>query len=337
MRVRPSTGRVLVTTVPFGQSDPGPRRLLADSGVDWAENPFGRPPREPEMAELIGPFEVLVAGGADPVTEAVLERAPHLRLIARTGIGLDNVDLHAARGRGIAVTYTPEAPAPGVSELTLGHMLALLRHSGRADRGLRQGVWRRWIGRRLEECVVGIIGVGRVGRRVLGHLQGFGPPRVLLNDLFVDPEAARSSGARWTDKETIYREADVITLHLPLTPATRGLIGRRELRMFKPGAVLINTSRGPIVDEAALAEVLRVRPDLSAALDVYGVEPYSGELTGLENVFLSCHMGSCTTDCRLRMELGAAEEVVRYFRGEPPVSPVPEEEYVLQIEFGRRE
>ena len=325
-------GRVLVTTVPFGVSDPAPRQLLAEHGIEWTANPYGRSLTESEMAELIAPYEVLVAGGADPITDHVLSRAPHLRLLARTGIGLDNVDLASARRHGVVVTYTPDAPAPAVAELTIGHMLTLLRHTARADLDVRQGRWNRWIGRRLEEVVVGIIGVGRVGSRVLGHLQGFGPPRILLNDLNPNPTLALPPGSTWTDKETIYREADVITLHVPLTRDTRGLIGARELRLFKPGAILVNTSRGGIVDEMALGAALRARPDLSAALDVFSTEPYVGELTGFPNILFSCHMGSCTEDCRLQMELGAAGEVLRYFRGEAPLSPVPEEEYAVQVD-----
>jgi D-3-phosphoglycerate dehydrogenase / 2-oxoglutarate reductase len=330
MKPASSTGRVLVTTVPFGEPDPRPLQLLQQAGLDLSTNPLGRPLHEAELAELVGPYEVLVAGGADPVTEAVLARAPHLRLVARTGIGLDSIDLIAARRRGIAVTYTPDAPAPAVAELVIGQILALLRHTPRADRGLRAGRWKRHVGRRLSELTVGIIGVGRIGRRVLGHLQGFGPPRVLLDDLVPDAALAERFGATWTDKQTIWSQADVITLHVPLTPATGRLVGRRELDRLRPGAVLINTSRGGVLDEAALAAALRARPDLSAALDVFEHEPYSGELTALENVLLSCHMGSCTADCRLGMELGAAEEVVRYFRGEPFASAVPDEEYALQ-------
>jgi D-3-phosphoglycerate dehydrogenase len=130
--------------------------------------------------------------------------------------------------------------------------------------------------------------------------------------------------------ETIYREADIISLHVPLTTRTRGMIGERELSLMKHGAILINTARGELVNEAALAAALRARPDLSAAIDVFAEEPYNGELTGLQNCLLSAHMGSATRDCRLRMEFEAAQEVVRYFRGESPAIPVPEEEYAIQ-------
>src|SRR5262245_51895697 len=320
--------RVLITTSPFGDSDTAALRLLDEEGIVYTLNPFCRRLREQELADLIGPYETLIAG-TEPITEAALDRAPNLKLIAHTGIGLDNIPLAAARARGIAVTYTPSAPSPAVAELTIGQMLALLRETPQADRGMRSGFWNRRIGRRLGLLTVGIIGVGRVGRLVIRHLQNWSP-RILANDLNADHEFAEQTGCVWTDKETIFREADIITLHVPLTRQTRNMIGASELHIMKPDAILINTSRGGIVNEAALADALRRKPEFSAALDVFEQEPYNGELTGLENCLLSCHMGSCTQDCRLQMEIEAVREVIRYFRGEPFATPVPEAEYVLE-------
>src|SRR5262249_6872103 len=154
--------------------------------------------REEELAELIGSYEVMIAG-TEPITEAVLERAPKLRLIAHTGIGLDNIPLASARRRGIAVTYTPSAPSPAVAELTIGQMLALLRKTTDADRGLRKGVWHRWIGRRLSGLTIGVIGVGRVGRLLIRHLDAFRPLRILANDLVTDDDFATRNGCVWTD------------------------------------------------------------------------------------------------------------------------------------------
>ena len=325
------TRRVLITTSPFGEGDPKALRLLEEEGIAYTLNPFGRRLREQELADFIEPYEVVIAG-TEPITEAVLDRAPHLRLIAHTGIGLDNIPLAATRRHGITVTYTPSAPSPAVAEFTIGQMLALLRHTVSADRGMRQRLWQRRIGRRLGGLTVGVVGVGRVGRLVIRHVQAFNPVRILANDLITDDQFALQTGCIWTDKETIYREADVITLHVPLTRHTRNMIGPRELEFMKPDAILINTARGGIIDEIALAAALRTRPTFAAAVDVFEQEPYGGELTKLENCLLSCHMASCTRDCRLQMELQAADEVVRYFRGEPFAAPVPESEYLVQSE-----
>src|SRR6185436_15509683 len=218
-----------------------------------------------------------------------------------------------------------------VAELAIGQMLALLRQTPTANREIREGVWRRRIGRRLGLMTVGVIGVGRIGRRVIQLLKGWSP-QILANDLLEDLDFSGTTGCSWTDLETIYRRADVITLHVPLTRRTRGMIGEAQLAMMKPDAVFINTARGELVDEAALARALRAKPQFSAAIDVFEEEPYHGELTGLENCLLSSHMGSGTRDCRLRMELEAAQEVVRYFKGQPFHCPVPESEYLAEGE-----
>jgi D-3-phosphoglycerate dehydrogenase len=323
---------ILITTSPFGEGDPTALNLLRENNIGYVLNPFGRRLREEEIADLIGPYEVVIAG-TEPITSAVFGRASKLKLLAHTGIGLDNIDLAAARARGVSVTYTPSAPSPAVAELVIGQMIALLRKIASADRRLRQGDWNRFVGRRLANVTVGVVGVGRVGRLVIQHLQAFKPRRILINDIIVDDDFAKQNGCVWTDKQTIFREADIITLHIPLTAQTRHLIGPTELGMMKADAILINTSRGPIVDEAALAAALGTRPNFSAAIDVFDQEPYTGPLTSFDNCLLSCHMGSCTDDCRLEMEIQAAKEVVRYFRGEPLATPVPESEYVLQAEM----
>src|SRR5262249_44480244 len=183
----------LITTSPFAEADPSALRLLEAEGISYTLNPFGRRLQEQELAELIGPYEVLIAG-TEPITESVLDRSPNLRLIAHTGIGLDNIPLAAARARNIAVTYTPSAPSPAVAELVIAQMLALLRGTVIADRGMRQGIWNRWVGRRLSGLTVGVIGVGRVGRLVIRHLQAFRPVRILANDLITDDPFASQNG-----------------------------------------------------------------------------------------------------------------------------------------------
>ena len=320
------TRRVLIATVPFGQHDPASLGQLRDAGLEYVINPLGRHVSETELSGLITPFGALIAGTA-PITAAVMDAAPHLKLIARVGIGLDNVDLLEARRRGIAVTYTPDAPAPAVAELTLGLVLSLLRGIHQADRNLRAGAWSRMMGRRLAGSTVGIVGVGRIGSRVIRLLQGFSEINVLAHDVEPDIEFGRAHGVSWVDKETVFRESDIVSLHVPLTPETYRLVGREELAAMKPTALLVNTARGGIVDEGALASAIREQEIAGAAIDVYESEPYAGELTSLENCLLTCHMGSMSEDCRSRMEREAVDDVVRFFGGKPPVRPVPSNEY----------
>lgn len=322
--------KLLVTVVPFCEFDRRPLEMLESSGASFTLNPFGRKLKEDELAELVPDYDVLVAS-TEPITRKVLDNAPRLKMIARVGIGLDSVDLHAVRERGIQITYTPDAPSDAVAELTVGQMVAMLRFSGRADRELRTGTWRRWVGRRLALQTIGVIGVGRVGQRVLQLLQSWHPSRILANDLSMDPDLSRTLGFEWVEKEQIFREADVVTIHVPLTHQTRNMIGERELMMMKPDAVIVNMSRGGIIREDALAKTLRDRPEFSAAVDVFDEEPYAGDLTHLPNCALTCHMGSCSRDARLRMELEATAEALRYLRGENPLRPVPESEYQAQL------
>ena len=325
---RPEGRRVLITTIPFGEVNRKPLDLLDQAGIEYIINPIGRRLRPEELADLIGDVDVLIAG-TEPITAAVMDRAKRLRLISRVGIGLDSVDLTAARARDILVSYTPDAPAPAVAEMTMGLILSQLRSLVQADRGMRGGVWHRFMGRRLSELTVGVIGVGRVGKRLIRHLQGFAP-RILANDLVPDHDFGVVHRVQWVEKDTIYRESDIISLHLPLTPLTNNLVTRREMDMMKPDAVLINTSRGGMVNESDLAQALKQGRLAGAALDVYGQEPYSGELVTIDNCLLTCHMGSMSRDCRAQMELEATEEAVRFFKGEPLRLLVPEDEYHMR-------
>jgi D-3-phosphoglycerate dehydrogenase len=318
--------KALITTIPFADRNRLPLELLETANIDYVINPLGRRLKEDELADLIGDFDVLIAG-TEPITANVMKRAAKLRLVSRVGIGLDNVDLLAAHARGIKVAYTPDAPGPAVAELTIALMLSLLRSVHLANLQLHAGHWRRHLGRRIAEVTVGVIGAGRIGARVLRRIPAFGTPRVLVNDsnpnLKLDPDLK----LEWVGKEEIYRSADLITLHLPLTMHTKNMIRREQLLQMKPDALLINTSRGGIVNEADLAAVLRSGHLGGAAIDVFEHEPYSGELAGIERCLLTAHMGSMSVDCRTRMEIEATEEAVRFLSGQELRSPVPPEEY----------
>ncbi|HCC54617.1 MAG TPA: lactate dehydrogenase [Desulfobulbaceae bacterium] len=321
--------KALITTVPFGDKNRLPLELLEASDIEYLINPLGRKLKEEELAEMVSDFDVLIAG-TEPITDMVMSRAPRLKLISRVGIGLDSVDLLAAERRNILVSYTPDAPAPAVAELTVGLMLTLLRSVHVANAQMHRGEWHRYFGRRIPEVTIGIIGVGRIGGRVLRRLAGFGTPRVLVNDIHPNTKVVPEFKLEWVDKEEIYRHADIISLHLPLTAQTKNMIRREHLMLMKPDAMIINTSRGGIINELDLAEVLNAGHLSGAAIDVFEHEPYNGALAQIDRCLLTSHMGSMSIDCRTRMEIEATEEVVRFLTGQALQGVVPPEEYNVQ-------
>lgn len=321
--------KVLITTVPFGDKNRLPIEQLEAAGVEYLINPLGRKLKEEELGEMISDFDVLIAGTED-ITDAVMSKASKLKLISRVGIGLDNVDLLAAERRGIKVSYTPDAPAPAVAELTIGLMLALLRSVHVSNAQMHRGEWHRHFGRRIPEVTIGIIGTGRIGARVLRRLQAFGTPRILVNDIRPDKNIAPELKLEWVGKEEIYRQSDLISLHLPLTKQTKNMIEREELLMMKPDAMIINTSRGGIINEVDLEMVLNAGHLSGAAVDVFDQEPYLGGLAKIDRCLLTSHMGSMSIDCRTRMEIEATEEAVRFINNQKLQGVVPNEEFEVQ-------
>jgi len=321
--------KVLITTVPFGEKNRLPFEQLDAAGVEYLINPLGRKLAEEELAEMITDYDVLIAGTED-ITDFVMAKAKKLKLISRVGIGLDNVDLLAADRRGIKVSYTPDAPAPAVAELTIGLMLSLLRSVHISNAQMHRGEWQRHFGRRIPEVTIGIIGTGRIGGRVLRRLQAFGSPRILVNDIRPDKNIAPDLKLEWVGKQEIYRQADLISLHVPLTKQTKNMISHDELMMMKLDAMIINTSRGGIINEADLGAVLNAGHLSGAAIDVFDQEPYSGDLYKIDRCLLTSHMGSMSIDCRTRMEIEATEEAVRFLNNQKLCGVVPEEEYDVQ-------
>lgn len=321
--------KVLITTVPFGDKNRLPIEQLEAAGIEYLINPIGRKLKEAELAEMVTDFDVLIAG-TEPITDMVMSRASRLKLISRVGIGLDSVDLLAAERRGIRVSYTPDAPAPAVAELTIGLMLSLLRSVHTANTQMHRGEWHRYFGRRLSEVTIGIIGAGRIGGGVLRRLAGFGTSRVLVNDICPNLQVAPELKIEWVGKEEIYREADLISLHLPLTAQTKNMIRREHLLQMKSDAMVINTSRGGIINEQDLADVLNAGHLSGAAIDVFEQEPYAGPLARIDRCLLTSHMGSMSVDCRTRMEIEATEEAVRFLTGKPLQGQVPPAEYDVQ-------
>ncbi len=328
--------KTLITTVPFGNVNKFPLEILEANNISYQINPYNTKLKEDQLLELTSSKIDTIIAGTEPLTRKVIENAKDLKHISRVGIGLDSVDLIAAREKGIKVSYTPDAPAPAVAELTIGLMLSLLRGVHISNSELHRGKWKRHYGRRIPEITIGIIGAGRIGTRVLRRLKSFGTPRILVNDLLPNLELNREFKLEWASKDVLYKESDLISIHVPLTQKTKNMICKKELAMMKHDAILINTSRGGIINEDDLYECLNSNYLSGAAIDVFEHEPYKGKLSEIERCILTAHMGSMSVDCRTRMEIEATEETIRFTQGKTLLSEVPESEYKVQeLFFGK--
>jgi D-3-phosphoglycerate dehydrogenase / 2-oxoglutarate reductase len=321
--------KVLITTVPFGKNNRFPLDLLENAEIAYLVNPHNKKLTENQLSELIGDFEVLIAG-TEPITDKVMSQAPKLKLISRVGIGLDSVDLKAAKKRGIKISYTPDAPAPAVAELTLSMILTLLRSVHVSNLQIHHGKWERIFGRRLTDVTLGIIGVGRIGTHLLRCMSGFGKINILANDIMPDNKLNHDFNLKWVTKDQIYKESDIISLHLPLTSLTKNMICREQLLQMKKETFVVNTSRGGIINEDDLHKTMEEGHLGGAAIDVFEDEPYTGKLIEIDRCLLTAHMGSMSIDCRSQMEIEATEETVRFLAGKPLESEVPESEYDIQ-------
>jgi len=276
---------------------------------------------ESDLVNAVADCDALLIRTYSRVTRRVLEAAPRLRVIGRGGVGLDNVDLEAARERGVTVVYTPGAATEGVADLTFALMLALVWDLRGCDAGVRGGRFGETravvVPRGLHALTLGIIGLGRIGKAVARRaIHGFGMS-VLFNDI-VDPGPLDFSATR-VEKDRLYAESDVISLHVPLTDTTRGLIGESTLARFKPGAVLINTSRGAVVDSYALDHALRSGRLGGAGLDVFDPEPLPADhpLLSAPNTVFTPHVGARTALAQERMN-AVVEDVIRVLQGLAP-------------------
>ncbi len=294
--------KVLITTSSFNVAAAESLARLSQAGYEIVTNPHGRKLTEGEVAALLGDDVVGMVAGTEPLTRRVLAGARGLKVVARCGIGLDSVDLAAARELGIEVTNTPDAPSAAVAELTLGLILDQLRRISQADRQIRAGQWKPLMGGLLAARTVGIVGYGRIGRRVARLAQAFGA-RVLATDAAgVEPDGIAAP----SELEPLLAAADIVTLHMPAQKGAGHFLGAERIGLMKPGAVLVNTARGDLVDEEALAQAIRDGRLGGAALDTYEKEPYAGPLAELQQVVLTAHMGSYAEESRGIMEREAA-------------------------------
>jgi phosphoglycerate dehydrogenase-like enzyme len=286
------------------------------------------PPESPEFASACAEAVGLVVRTYTKVNAGLLARCPKLRVVGRGGVGLENIDVKACRARGVEVVYTPDANTVAVAEFVFGYSLQLLRTwAFFRDRAYTPEEFKRvrttLHGSQLNELTIGILGMGRVGRRV-GHIaaNGFGM-RVLYNDL-LDVQSQLAFPAAPVDKPTLFREADIVTLHVDMRPGNEHLVGASLLALMKPTAILINASRGEVLDERALAAAIRAKAIAGAAIDVFAPEPPPADypLLGFDNVLLTPHMAARTGTAMENMSW-VVRDVIDVLNGKPAKYPAP--------------
>ena len=289
-----------------------------------------RPPERGELLDAVrGASGVLSTATETMDGEAMDAAGEGLRVIANMAVGYDNVDVAAATERGVVVTNTPGVLDETTADVAFMLLLAAARRLGEGERLLRAGSWEWWgpkqlMGRDVWGKKLGIVGFGRIGQSVARRARGFGM-QILYHNRSRKEEAEQELGARYLELDELLETADFVSIHTPLTDETSHLIGADELAKMKPEAVLVNTSRGPVVDEAALADALAEGRIFAAGLDVYEEEPtVHPKLLELENVVLAPHIGSASVETRDRMAVLAAENLVAVLRGEQPENPVDE-------------
>ncbi len=318
----PLAGCVLVTATTFGMQDPGLRSELERSVAEVRYSPEKRPLRSAELQGRIQGVDVWIAG-VDEIDASVIAVADRLKLIARYGVGYDRVDVEAATRRGIAVANTPGANSASVAELTIGLMLALARQFCTADCAVRAGRWPRIAGVSLAGKTVGLVGFGAIGRETARRLSAFGC-RVLVADPYVSPESAAGQGATPTALDEMLGAADFVCLHAAATAETTGMVNAAFLERMKPGAFLVNTARGELIDETALAQAIEGGRLRGAALDCFRDEPPPADhpLLRLPQVIATPHTGAHTDDAVNAMGRMALEACLAALRGERPAHVV---------------
>ena len=317
---------VLVTTRSFGREVPEPMDRLKREGIRILEWREGSGLSETDLVAKVAQADAWIVA-FHPIGPALMDAAPRLRVIAKHGVGVDNIDIAAATARGIAVATAPSANDQAVADLTMALLLALLRRIPEVNASVKAGRWERFLGFGLAGKVFGILGLGRIGQSVARRAKGFGVD-LIGADLAWSEETAREIGVRRVTMPELFAQSDVISLHAPLTPETQGLIDEAAIARMKPGVWIVNTSRGKVVNEKALYEALVAGKVAGYATDVFETEPPVGSpLFGLPNVIASPHMGTHTRESLQLMGDRAANTVLRVLRGERPEFVVNPEVY----------
>lgn len=310
--------RVLVTALSFRRSAEG-MALLKDNGFEVVLSPYERPLQETELIAKINGISAIIAGN-DAITEKVIAAGvPNLKIIARSGVGYNTIDVAAAQRYEVAVTTTPGANTRSVAELTLGLMISLARNIPKLNKGMHSGAWTKSVGTELGGKTLGIVGTGNIGSEVIKRAVAF-DMKIIAFDMRRQRELVDKYGDIYRPLDEVFSEADFLSLHVPAIPETINMVNQNMLTLMKRSAYLINTARGELVVESDLVKALQTGVISGAALDTFAAEPLPQDsgLLALSNVILTPHIGASTREASHRVGIMAAEEVIRVLSGSTP-------------------
>jgi D-3-phosphoglycerate dehydrogenase len=312
--------KVLATSQSFCRysADREPGEKIRSAGIALDLNNKGEKYTVDDFLSVIDQYDGVIVG-ADPITEQVIERGPRLKILAKAGVGYDNIDVGAATKRGVFVTITPGAVEDAVADGTLALMLAVARNVAFGDAALRRGDWDRRIGFDICGKRLGIVGLGGIGKQVARRAKCFRMD-IFATDPELDQEFCQKHGISALSLDEVFKECDIISIHVPLNEKTRKLVDDEKLSMMKENAILINTSRGGVIDQRALCEALKEKQIAGAGLDVYEQEPPDAEdpLFDQQNAVFTPHTSGYSTDCLLRIGTMVAESVIAVSEGKVP-------------------
>ena len=303
------TDKIFISTSSFAVHSKEPLDILDENQLQYTLNPYGKKLNGKELLTKAKNVDAIIAG-TEKYDRIALESLPKLKVISRLGVGMDNIDLDMAEQKGIKVYKTQTTPAPAVAELVLGLMIDIARKVTKQHGKLTDGIWKKEMGVLLQGKTLGIIGLGTIGKALVKLVKGFNF-NILAYDLYQDESFQSKNNITYCDLDTLLKESDIVSIHLNLSDQTKNMMNKQRLGQMKPDSILINASRGEIIDEDALYDILKGKKIIGAGLDVFREEPYRGPLTELYNVVLTPHIGSYAKELRIQMEIEAVENLIR--------------------------
>ena len=300
---------ILVATTTYSKYSPEPLNLLNSRDFLVDKNDKGRKLTDDEIFTLVSHYDGIIAG-TESYDERILNQAKQLKVISRLGTGNDNINLKVANQLGIAIVNTKTSPALGVAELAFGLIFDLYRNIRYHNENLRNGIWEKRMGSLISGKTLGIVGLGSIGRELVKITHGFGL-KYLVNDIIKNPIIDKSSNLKYCTFKDVFTKSDIVSIHTNLTEENRNLVDYEILKMMKPSSILINTSRGEIINEKDLIKALEKNLIAGAGLDVFSTEPYRGKLLGFNNVVATPHIAGYTKETRSKMELEAAKNLIK--------------------------